>query len=232
MSLFAGVDVPCPSCGTEVSFEVVNSVNAASRPDLRDAIIEGSFQKQACGSCGKEFRMDPRFSYIDAERGQWMAVYPETDLDDWRVREEEVSRLFDHAFGSGASQFAREIGDGHAAAPRLRLACALGEARARRRRPRRRAGRAHEGRAAAQRPGHALRAHERAALRRRAAGRHETSSPWLGSTARRRTSSRGSAYRGSSTTTSPLRRTSGGALRTEFDGALFVDMKRLVTAGA
>ena len=35
MSLFATVDVPCPSCGKPVSFEAVNSVNAVGRPDLR-----------------------------------------------------------------------------------------------------------------------------------------------------------------------------------------------------
>lgn len=110
MSLFATVGVPCPACGTEVAFETVNSVNAVGRPDLRDAILEGSFQKQTCGSCGKEFRMDPRFSYIDAGRGQWLAVFPEPDLDEWRVREEEVTRLFDKAFGGGASALARDIG--------------------------------------------------------------------------------------------------------------------------
>lgn len=112
MSLFASVDVPCPSCGTKLAFEAVNSVNAASRPDLREAILEGNFQKQACGKCGKEFRMDPRFSYIDAGRGQWIAVFPEPELPEWRVREEEVDRLFDKAFGKSASPLAREIGKG------------------------------------------------------------------------------------------------------------------------
>jgi hypothetical protein len=112
MSLFASVDVPCPSCGTKLAFEAVNSVNAVSRPDLREAIIEGTFQKQACAQCGKEFRMDPRFSYIDAGRGQWIAAFPEPDLEQWRVREEEVGRLFDKAFGKSASPLAREIGSG------------------------------------------------------------------------------------------------------------------------
>lgn len=110
MSLFATVDVPCPACGTKVAFQAVNSVNAVGRPDLREAILRGTFQKQTCAKCGKEFRMDPRFSYIDAGRGQWIATFPEPDLDSWRVREEEVLRLFDKAFGSGASPFAREIG--------------------------------------------------------------------------------------------------------------------------
>jgi hypothetical protein len=79
---------------------------------LREALIEGTFQKQTCGGCGKEFRMDPRFSYLDAGRNQWIAVFPEPDLDEWRVREEEVDRLFDKAFGKGASPPARAIGAG------------------------------------------------------------------------------------------------------------------------
>lgn len=110
MSLFAKVDIPCPACGASVAFNAVNSVNAVGRPDLREAIIGGDFQKETCGACGKEFRMEPRFSYIDAARGQWITVFPEPDLDDWRVREEEVARLFDKAFGGGASALARELG--------------------------------------------------------------------------------------------------------------------------
>lgn len=111
MSLFSTVEIPCPACGTKVPFEAVNSVNAVARPDLRDAIRQGTFQKQACRSCGKEFRMDPRFSFIDTKRGQWIAVFPEPDLAEWRVREEEVERLFDKAWGGGAPALAREIGD-------------------------------------------------------------------------------------------------------------------------
>jgi hypothetical protein len=110
MSLFASVDVPCPSCGTQVSFEAVNSVNAVSRPDLRDAILSGDFQKQRCESCGKEFRMEPRFNYIDANRGQWILAFPEPDLDEWRVREEEALRLFDKALGKRGSAVAQDIG--------------------------------------------------------------------------------------------------------------------------
>ncbi|MEZ5979004.1 MAG: CpXC domain-containing protein [Planctomycetota bacterium] len=110
MSLFATVEIPCPSCGVSVAFEAVNSVNAVGRPDLRDDIVSGDFQKQTCGSCGKEFRMDPQFTYIDAGRGHWFAVFPEPELEDWRTHEEEVVRLYDKAFGSGASPLARELG--------------------------------------------------------------------------------------------------------------------------
>ena len=52
MSLFETTKLPCPLCGTEVSFNAVHSVNADRRPDLRDAIIAGTFQQEACSSCG------------------------------------------------------------------------------------------------------------------------------------------------------------------------------------
>ena len=35
MSLFLTQELPCPSCRTPVSFELVHSVNADRRPDLR-----------------------------------------------------------------------------------------------------------------------------------------------------------------------------------------------------
>jgi hypothetical protein len=110
MSLFATTNVPCPACGQQVSFNMVNSVNAVGRPDLREAILKGTFQKQACPSCQKTFRMDPRFNYLDVKRNQWIAVFPHTDLDQWRTREEEVQHLFDRAFGRQAAPLAREIG--------------------------------------------------------------------------------------------------------------------------
>src|SRR5688572_4152496 len=112
MSLFNNVDVPCPSCGKKVAFEAVNSVNAVGRPDLREKILTGDFQKQDCPSCKKSFRMDPRFTYIDAGRGQWIAAFPEPELVEWRNREEEVARLFEKSFGAKANPLARELGQG------------------------------------------------------------------------------------------------------------------------
>ena len=41
MSLFESAKSPCPKCGTPHAFEVVASVNADRRPDLRAAILDG-----------------------------------------------------------------------------------------------------------------------------------------------------------------------------------------------
>lgn len=112
MSLFASVNVPCPACGKPVAFDTVHSVNAVGRPDLREAILKGTFQSQACPSCRKTFRLDPRFTYLDVGRNQWIAVFPHVELDQWRTREEEVQQLYDRAFGQKAAPLAREIGTG------------------------------------------------------------------------------------------------------------------------
>src|SRR5881394_851289 len=112
MSLFATANVPCPACGKQVAFNMVHSVSAVGRPDLREAILKGTFQQQPCPACKKTFRMDPRFTYLDVGRNQWISVLPLAEMDQWRTHEEEVHGLFDRAFGRKAAPVAREIGVG------------------------------------------------------------------------------------------------------------------------
>src|SRR5437879_9048961 len=80
MSMFQTMTVNCPECGTAVDFKAVISVNADRRSDLRAAIIDGSFQRQPCPKCGKDFRLDPELTYVDVGRGQWIAVFPVAKL--------------------------------------------------------------------------------------------------------------------------------------------------------
>ena len=65
MSVFHTETVNCPACATPVEFKLVFSVNADRRPDLREAIVAGTFQRQPCPSCGAEFRVDPEFTYME-----------------------------------------------------------------------------------------------------------------------------------------------------------------------
>src|SRR5437879_5486663 len=112
MSLFATVNVPCPACGKQVAFNTVHSVNADRRADLREAIQKGTFQSQACPGCKKTFRMDPRFTYLDVGRKQWVAAFPHAEMDQWRTHEEEVQHLYDRSFGRDAPPLARSIAVG------------------------------------------------------------------------------------------------------------------------
>jgi hypothetical protein len=110
MSIFHTTQLPCPACGTKVDFETVHSVNADRRPDLRDAIRSGEFQRETCPSCQTLFRLDPQFTYIDQGQRSWIAVFPLDDLAQWREREAEVRATYDLAFGAGAPAPARAIG--------------------------------------------------------------------------------------------------------------------------
>lgn len=112
MSLFRTLDIPCPSCAAPVSFDLVHSVNADRRPDLRAEILARTFQQKSCAACGHAFRMEPEFSYLDTGRQQFIAVWPASVLPQWAAFEARSRGAFDKAFGSGAPPEARELGQG------------------------------------------------------------------------------------------------------------------------
>jgi hypothetical protein len=74
MSLFRPETIDCPRCDTPVAFEVADSVNADLRSDLRDAILDDSFQRGTCPGCGVAFRVAPNLSYLDVSRGQYIVA--------------------------------------------------------------------------------------------------------------------------------------------------------------
>ena len=112
MSLFQTETARCPYCRGTVTFEVVYSVNADRRPDLRAQILDGSFQRETCAGCGKPMRMQPDFAYVDVGRGQWILVEPSAGLATWPALEGAAKETFAIAYGEGASRLAREIGRG------------------------------------------------------------------------------------------------------------------------
>jgi endogenous inhibitor of DNA gyrase (YacG/DUF329 family) len=108
VSIFETVELSCPSCAEPVSFEMVHSVNAARRPDLRAAILDRSFQRQECPACGYTVRMEPEFTYLDVGRKQFIAVWPAARLGEWPALEQRAMASFDKAFGPGSD--ARTLG--------------------------------------------------------------------------------------------------------------------------
>jgi CpXC protein len=110
MSIFKTADVPCPDCRAIVRFDLVASVNADRRPDLTDAVIADSLQRQACSRCGKEFRAPPRLTYVDLERRLWVIAYSATNLEAWERLAQSATATFERAYGASAPAFAQEIG--------------------------------------------------------------------------------------------------------------------------
>src|SRR4051794_2865036 len=75
MSVFRTANIPCPGCGGETAFNLVHSVNADRRADLRDEILGETFQQQACPGCGRAFRVEPEFNYLNLGRNQWITAW-------------------------------------------------------------------------------------------------------------------------------------------------------------
>jgi len=111
MSIFRTAEVACPACATPASFELVHSVNAGRRPDLRDAILDGSFQRETCPSCGHAFRVEPEFIYIDLGRAQYIGVWPASRRGQWRACAAETRSVFETAMGRNATAEARSLGE-------------------------------------------------------------------------------------------------------------------------
>ncbi len=110
MSIFRTVRLECPVCATPVDFALVFSVSADRRPDLRDAILDGSFQREPCPSCATVFRAEPEFTYMDIARGQYIGVWPASRRGEWQACAEKTRAVFDDALGKNAPPEAKRLG--------------------------------------------------------------------------------------------------------------------------
>lgn len=111
MSLFHTESIACPSCGAKAEREIAGSVAAARRPDLRQAILDDSFQKIACEACGTSFRITPTLTYMDVTRGTWILTLPCADRPLWDTFERGALEIFSDSFGAAAPPAARGLGE-------------------------------------------------------------------------------------------------------------------------
>ena len=111
MSIFLTQSLDCPGCGTPVDYELVQSINVDRRPDLRDAILDGSFQLMECPSCATRFRVEPEFVYMDRGRSQYIGVWPASRRDEWQEYAARTRAVFDDALGKNAPGAARKVGE-------------------------------------------------------------------------------------------------------------------------
>lgn len=110
MSVFKPVACDCPACGSTIRIDACDSVNGVRRPDLRQEILDDRFQRCRCSACRSEFRVQPAFTYLDVERGQWLLVRPAGDLADWQGFEAQARTIHAEAFGAAADPAAQAIG--------------------------------------------------------------------------------------------------------------------------
>jgi hypothetical protein len=110
MSIFNRLSAQCPHCGAVQTIELVASVNADRRPDLREQILARAFQARPCTSCGSAFRFPPRFTYQHFDMQQWILVHPRPEVAKWRALDDEALEIFAANYGPGTSPMAEEIG--------------------------------------------------------------------------------------------------------------------------
>jgi hypothetical protein len=100
MSLFHTADLARPSCGAASAQTIAHSVAANRRPDLRAAILDGTFQVLTCRACGISFRLAPPLIYMDVAQGSWILTCPGTDRPLWDALEAEALDIFNDSFGT------------------------------------------------------------------------------------------------------------------------------------
>lgn len=110
MSLFSTVETVCPQCDVAAEFELVYSVNADRRPELRAEILDRTFQQLKCPACHQMFRIEPQFTYLHIEGKQFLTVWPSSDLEHWADRESESQQMFDKFWGPESGPVTAEIG--------------------------------------------------------------------------------------------------------------------------
>jgi len=110
MSIFRSDELACPACDTPIELELVYSVSADRRPDLRIAILDGSFQRKVCPACATAFRPEPEFTYIDFSRGQYIFVYPVEKRTAWAEWAAKAQEIFDTTLGKKATKEAIALG--------------------------------------------------------------------------------------------------------------------------
>lgn len=110
MSLISKASAACPACSTLRSFDRVVSVNADRRPDLRAAIVDGSFQREQCGQCSHPFKPPPLLTYLDIARRNWILVQAFEEQENWERFGEIAAGSFAMAYGDRAPPDAQASG--------------------------------------------------------------------------------------------------------------------------
>jgi CpXC protein len=112
MSTYALRAVQCPNCDDTREREVTTSLNASRSPEVRDAIIAGTFQVFTCEVCGHPVVYTGEFPFLDLDRGQFIGVFPLSYETDWRRYEERTAASFSRSLGADAPPVAQSLGEG------------------------------------------------------------------------------------------------------------------------
>ena len=106
MSTLLPVTTPCPDCGAAVSGEVVVVGNLGKRPDLRQAILDRTWNVLSC-ACGHRIAVVRTSAALDFGRLQWLVCYPRWAEVHWRDLAAAVAAGFRRNLGVAAPEALR-----------------------------------------------------------------------------------------------------------------------------
>ncbi len=78
MSKSKTYNITCPSCGTQQEIELHETLNAATDPELKQALLENRLNRVACADCDTTFRVDMPLLYSDPSHNILIHWIPET----------------------------------------------------------------------------------------------------------------------------------------------------------
>src|SRR5262245_5617611 len=114
MSIFRDLSVACPACGTTSVESIAVSLNGPRVPEIVQAIVDGSFHRFACRTCGCDFRVDGPLIYTDFERKQWIGEFPLDWETSWAGLEHQPLDSFRRAMIDFAPPIVRAESSGFA----------------------------------------------------------------------------------------------------------------------
>lgn len=94
MSKFEVHRVTCPDCGHTQDVDIYISINADRMSEATDRLIDGSWERFTCESCGHPFFIDNRLLYTDLPHKRWIVRYPFAGRTRYRTLEDEAQKVF------------------------------------------------------------------------------------------------------------------------------------------
>lgn len=96
MSHLASESVSCPVCGVEQQMTLFRSLNGERVPAQVQLLLDGSFERHACASCGRDFRPEHRMLYAHVAARVWVVMYPLADRPRFATLEHGLALVFAH----------------------------------------------------------------------------------------------------------------------------------------
>jgi predicted RNA-binding Zn-ribbon protein involved in translation (DUF1610 family) len=115
VSTFRFYTTSCPACGHRFEVEIARGLHITRLPDIREKLIDGSFQVHACPACGQSALYEATVVYTDFERGEYIATETTTSAS-WQAALSRHQTMFRDCFEAGppvvqdmAARFKRRV---------------------------------------------------------------------------------------------------------------------------